>query len=197
MSTRGATGFRIKGQDKVTYNHCDSYPSGLGQAVLDAIGNIAWDDPAVRKNIEDIRVVNEGSKPTPEDVKALEVYTNMSVSNRSTDDWYCIMREMQGDLLAYLSVGVMTNGLAFLRDSLFCEYAYIVNVDEGTLEFYVGFNKDRNAAGRYAALAPENEEYAGVRLAQTIPIADIVAEKVAINPEFKDAAEDLAFIYPE
>lgn len=32
--TRGAVGFRVDGVDKVTYNHSDSYPGGLGAAVL-------------------------------------------------------------------------------------------------------------------------------------------------------------------
>lgn len=34
MSTRGAWGFRKDEQDKVTFNHWDSYPSGLGESVL-------------------------------------------------------------------------------------------------------------------------------------------------------------------
>lgn len=34
MSTRGAYGFRIDGQDKITYNHFDSYPDSLGVNLL-------------------------------------------------------------------------------------------------------------------------------------------------------------------
>ena len=34
MSTRGAWGFRIGSQDKVTYNHFDSYLDGLGDCLV-------------------------------------------------------------------------------------------------------------------------------------------------------------------
>ena len=35
MGTRGIVGFVSGGQEKLTYNHSDSYPSGLGVAVLE------------------------------------------------------------------------------------------------------------------------------------------------------------------
>ena len=34
MSTRGVYGFRKNNTDKITYNHYDSYPSGLGNVIL-------------------------------------------------------------------------------------------------------------------------------------------------------------------
>ncbi|MBR4315907.1 MAG: hypothetical protein IKP65_02910, partial [Alphaproteobacteria bacterium] len=43
MSTRGYVGFYKDGIDKGGYNHCDSYPEGLGNEVLDFLkgNNIA------------------------------------------------------------------------------------------------------------------------------------------------------------
>ena len=37
MGTRGLYGFRKNGKDKITYNHWDSYPEGLGQNVLNFV----------------------------------------------------------------------------------------------------------------------------------------------------------------
>lgn len=34
MGTRGAYGYRVDGEDKVTYNHYDSYPDILGARIL-------------------------------------------------------------------------------------------------------------------------------------------------------------------
>ena len=34
MGTRGALGFKINGEYKVTYNHFDSYMEGLGKEVI-------------------------------------------------------------------------------------------------------------------------------------------------------------------
>lgn len=37
MGTRGTWGFVADGDEKLTYNHFDSYPDGLGVDVLDAL----------------------------------------------------------------------------------------------------------------------------------------------------------------
>ena len=61
----------------------------------------------------------------------------------------------------------------FLENSLFCEYAYIINLDDGVLEFYVGFNKDPNAKGRYASLkVSDDNDYYGVVLKKTFPLKE-------------------------
>jgi hypothetical protein len=37
MGTRGTWGFVLDGEEKLTYNHFDSYPDCLGVEVLDAL----------------------------------------------------------------------------------------------------------------------------------------------------------------
>lgn len=68
----------------------------------------------------------------------------------------------------------------FMSDNVFCEYAYILNLDTEELEFYMGRNTDPNAAGRYAAKrrwSPSSPmagvSYYGVRLVKAIPFAVI------------------------
>lgn len=69
---------------------------------------------------------------------------------------------------------MFADGHDFLYDSLFCEYAYIVNLDTNMLEFYIGFNKDQNALGRYSNFkADEDSKYYGVKLNQEIPLDDL------------------------
>lgn len=34
MATRGVCGVRVNGVDKLSYNHNDSYPGGIGRAVV-------------------------------------------------------------------------------------------------------------------------------------------------------------------
>ena len=69
----------------------------------------------------------------------------------------------------------------FLADSLFCEYAYIINLDTNMLEYYVGFNKNKNAAGRYAKQTVDEEEiFYGVVLKKEIPLQDIFDNKIEI-----------------
>lgn len=144
MGTRGAYGFRVDGKDYISYNHFDSYPSGLGVDILaQAKSLIARKGgiEALKKQVRKIRLVTNATPPTPEDIKRCEPFTDLSVSERSTSDWYCLLRKAQGRLDALVRCGVMMDSSAFLTDSLFCEYAYIINLDDGTLEFYMGFNE--------------------------------------------------------
>ena len=71
----------------------------------------------------------------------------------------------------------------FLYDSLFCEYAYIINLDECVLEFYKGFNKNPKANGRYAnnTIYRDENSYYGVALIDTIPLKDLFEGKVDIE----------------
>jgi len=68
----------------------------------------------------------------------------------------------------------------FMADSVFCEYAYILNLDTEELEFYRGRNTNPHAAGRYAAKgrwSPPSPmvgvSYYGVRLVKAIPFVVI------------------------
>jgi hypothetical protein len=70
----------------------------------------------------------------------------------------------------------------FLFDSLFCEFAYIINLDENILEFYIGFNKNPEADGRYAYKIGERG-YCGVRLAKTMKLEDIMNNKYRADEE--------------
>ncbi len=151
MGTRGAVGFRLDGKDYVAYNHFDSYPEGLGVEVLRDIKELLKGTglnslPALVKRL---KVFSENKKPTKKDIKALAKYTDLSVSNKSTSDWYCLTRNLQGNLRGYLEAGYMPDSREFLADSLFCEWAYIVNLDDNTLEVYKGFNSNPNGAGRF------------------------------------------------
>ena len=72
----------------------------------------------------------------------------------------------------------------FLIDSLFCEYAYLINLDTNKFEVYVGFNKNPNAAGRYAknTLYKNDEKiYYGVKLVEEINLNDLFNNKYKIE----------------
>jgi len=62
----------------------------------------------------------------------------------------------------------------FVKNSLNCEYVYIINLDNNCLEYYKGFNKDPNAKGRYAKEQIENNlGYYGVALETEIPLDQV------------------------
>lgn len=170
MSTRGSVGFRLDGKDYLQYNHSDSYPSGLGVEVEKFLKNyLNWEGEYERnlndlkRDVRKLKVVDDNIPPTPEDIRALAPYTDLRVSGQSTSDWYCLTRHAQDDLNAMLKSGYIRLDNEFIKDSLFCEWAYVINLDEENLEIYQGFQKKYHKAGRYARKRPRNwvPEYAG------------------------------------
>ncbi|MEW5931961.1 MAG: hypothetical protein AB1816_00040 [Bacillota bacterium] len=178
MATRGAYGFRVDGVDKVTYNHHDSYPEWLGERV------VAWVRVTPREEIEKIArgivLVSPDSVPTAAQVEECREWVDLSVSEQTFYDWYCLLRRAQGDLSAYQrGLRYMTDDHEFLADSLFCEWAYIINLDEGVLEVYRGFQKrwDPNPRNRYRSL-PARGRYYPVALVAEFPLDGIPADWV-------------------
>lgn len=182
MGTRGAYGFRIDGKDKLTYNHLDSYPTGLGVAIAKGLKQLlSRNKRNLAEDVRAIRLVSRDDEPTEEDKHMLQQYANLSVSSGSTNNWYCLLREMQSNIEAHVECGIMIDSNEFVYDSLFCEWAYVVNIDTRVLEIYRGFNKDSTANGRYANRHRERlGDYFGIRLIEEIPferIAEIDIEK--------------------
>lgn len=188
MGTRGAFGYHKGGLVKAAYNHFDSYPEQLGQAVLDHARSRTVEQ--LNEAFERMQPVDTGTPPTPADIERWAKYTDLNVSRQSTSDWYCLMRKAQGDLAAYEDTGQMPNNADFLKDSLFCEWAYLVNLDNGTLEVYRGFNEKPPTAGIFAGGGDHPDgKYYPVNLIQSHPLADL-PEAIVVAEE-EDAGEDV------
>lgn len=130
----------------------------------------------MKKSVKKIKLVKGDSVPTKEDISKCNSYTNLDVSNKSEKDWYCLLRDVQGDIEVTVDkVSIMIDNKDFLKDSLFCEWAYIINLDTEKLEIYEGFNKNKKAAGRYAKYEAKDsgEEYYGVKLIKEYNLSEI------------------------
>lgn len=151
MGTRGLYGIRKNNIDKTTYNHFDSYPEGLGADMLKFIRKHS--NAALNEFYDNIIMVAPDAIPTKEEIAHCAEYgfINLTVSNQSTQDWYCLLRETQGNLeiLFECDYPYMIDNRDFIKDSLFCEYAYIINLDTNVLEYYEGFQTTPQAGNRY------------------------------------------------
>jgi len=166
MSTRGAYGYRIDGKDKIGYNHFDSYPAYLGIKIMEFIKETP--DDKLKEFAKNLRLVNNDIPITTKDIQEYNKYCNLEVNDGDLS-WYSLLREAQGDL----SAPATEDSADFLEDSLFCEWAYIVNIDTGKLEIYRGHNQEPSANhGRYANIEYDNGYY-GVKLIKEIPFDEI------------------------
>ena len=172
MGTRGAVGYfgRLKGGNmhKVTYNHFDSYPSNLGVEVVNYIKSRDGDVNPIKTDFKEIKLVE------------------------NTDDNYSKQRNWQGDLASYAFHQEMIDNEDFLGDSLWCEWAYIINCNTGKLEIYRGFQDDQSKVkGRYKDKTYESGSgttYYGVSLIKSIPLEDVTNEMM-YELEEKEYAE--------
>ena len=188
MGTHGAFGFRVNDKDSITYNHWDSYPSGLGNKIANFLSEFS-DVEAIKEIAENLVLVDADSKPTEDqkaEAKELGLY-NDGVSTGSDDEWYCLLRNSQGDISVYAKgLKYMIDNHGFLEDSLFCEWAYIMNLDTGRLEIYCGFNKDKDAYGRYASSQKSSmngraDGYYGVALYKWIPLENFFGQAIDLE----------------
>lgn len=204
MGTRGILGVRKDGKDKIAYNHFDSYPECLGQQTIEELHDLLKDRAAFEKQVTAWQEIDENKKPTPEQIEKCKPFTDLGVSRCSTDDWYCLLRKAQGSLKKMLAAGFYDDHAEFAGDSLMCEWGYVANLDENVLEFYQGFNHDKNAKGRYvnvkeAYKASSGDEYYGIALLGVISFDRIssdaegaYADMQALIPKDKDEEEDAA-----
>ena len=117
MSTRGLLGFRVNGQDYITYNHSDSYPQWLGMRVV----QFAHD------HLHSLEAIQAFGRK----IEAL--------------GWDLIPREARSaqpqgpELLAAIAEGRVLRvgkGRDLFHTCLDCEFAYVLDLDEGQLEFW-------------------------------------------------------------
>ena len=142
--TRGSFGFRYQNKDKLGYSNSDSYPSSLGHDMLLAIKEYSKE--------EMITLFNK-MESAPDDEALWDL-----------GDWFKHSRT--DDEVPYYRDN------DFIYDSLYCEYAYIINLDNDTLEYYVGFQKERdtNPDNRYKDHTPKDDyKYYSCKLVKVFP----------------------------
>jgi hypothetical protein len=157
MSTNGIWGFKIDGVRKMAYNHWDSYPTGLGIDLVEALSHSNLS--ALKDLARNLKVVDENSYPTEEEKHALQEFTDLNVGTGSPDDWYCVLRDTQGDLEKTLRSGYMLNG-----DDWGWDWSYLIDLDNE--EFVVEGGDDQvlsiplgqlSVVGKASMKALENE----------------------------------------
>ncbi|MFW6281217.1 MAG: hypothetical protein ACOC1O_00255 [bacterium] len=149
MGTRGVWGFYKNGKTYATYNHYDSYPTGLGETIK----NFVLRNPKekIENLVNELYLVEEDGVPSTKEVELLQKYNNENV-NEGKLQWYNLLRETQGNPQAYIddeNLRAFINSEEFLKNSLFCEWAYIINLDEEVLEIYRGFVTNPPQNSRY------------------------------------------------
>jgi hypothetical protein len=158
MSTRGIYGIRKNNVDKTTYNHSDSYPSGLGVQVVEFFADA--DLVKLGEVFDSIQLVKHDDIVTEDIAETIPAELSNFEVNGGQKTFYCYLRNAQGELSAYLKgLKYMIDKHDFIADSLFCEWGYIVNLDTGKLEVWQGYQKSPTEGNRYGVTPNEDGYY--------------------------------------
>lgn len=157
MGTSAMYGFYKNGVTKATYSHSDGYPAGLGSEIVDFIKDTPVNE--LNQIFDKIVMVDRNKKATAKQIENCIEYFNKYVSTKKPTDWYCLLHGSQGNLNAYKSdLKYMVDSSDFIKDSLCCEWAYIINLDENRLEVYEGFQTEPQK-NRYELTESDNDYY--------------------------------------
>lgn len=129
MGTQGSFGYKIG--RKIRLMHVQFDADLLWQMLVREIyvlmkhyGSIE----SLRQAFENL--LEAKNKPKPEAIEKCKVFTNLQVSNKSTRDWYCLMRYCQHSFINILESGY------FLNDGANSGLVFILDFNTNSVRFY-------------------------------------------------------------
>lgn len=206
MGTRGLFGFRKNKQDKLCYNHYDSYPDGLGIEIMDYIKshtnekmNEVYDDIKLFNNDKPIKdFTKEEYEEYKHILKEFGIKENLKgINNYDTLNDLISTSIKYGRLSFYdnkkSNERLMCDDNDFIKDSLFCEWAYIINLDTNNLEIWKGFQTKPQKDNRYGNKCYKvrsGEKYYPCVLISEIPFDDLRKQCVNSLEDFIPMEKD-------
>lgn len=145
MGTRNLTMVISNGKTKVAqYGQWDGYPSGQGLTVLNFLKGADLD--LFKKKVSKCKFITEDElKRRYIELVITTEWMNMEQAAKFKTKYPQFDRGMAAEVLERIYKGEVTelkNESVFAADSLFCEWAYVIDFDKNTLEVYEGFNTE-------------------------------------------------------
>ena len=152
MGTRNLTVVQLGGEYKIAqYGQWDGYPEGQGRTILDFLVGTG-NNEKLKSALDRCRYI----EPEGRDKEFLAEYNRRApkwwddLDNRSAEQrhWFFtyISRDLGAKILANVAYSddeeiLLKDSLNFAGDSLMCEFAYVIDLDQNTLEVFKGFNE--------------------------------------------------------
>lgn len=199
MGTRNLTVVVAGGEVRVAqYCQWDGYPDGQGVTALEFLR-----DKMIREVFLD--KIRQSSWITQEEHKAMWVscganpdsdMVSWDVSKNFSAKYPHLHRDCGAkifELMQNSSNGLkLQNDVEFAADSLFCEWAYVVDFDKNTFEVYTGFvQSPLSSEDRFSYLQKEGEtpEYYPVKMIQEFDLKNLPSNEEFLE-SFKNKEEE-------
>lgn len=194
MGTRNLTAVFVDGEYKIAqYGQWDGYPEGQGLTCL----KFAWNVLANKENRKAFAdKVRSCSWITQEEIDRRNAMIKSGEVKDWTKVWPELSRDTCADILALVAKSenglLLNNNITFAADSLFCEWAWVIDLDAGTFEGYRGFNQttDLTPEDRFYFLVDKQKgEYNAIILAAKWSLDDLPG-KDAFLAAFKEEDDE-------
>lgn len=188
MGTRHLTAVMANGEYKIAqYGQWDGYPEGAGVKVLSFLRETNHDE--FKKTLKDIRFITQDEMQEIIDKHTDDGYVSHEDENwRYWEDNLSHLDRNVGYKILWMvrdnKVSKLKNSIGFAGDSLFCEYAYVVDFDEGVFEIYEGFNKEPIHEGRFVSgdeALEKTNDYEPVKLVKTYSLDSLPSDEEFIE----------------
>ena len=208
MGTRGLTAVMVDGEYKIAqYGQFDHYPDGHGARILnfcqesdmdifrEKVRNTQW----ATAEYVDQKWVECGA--TEEEMES--GYVRWEVGVKLREEYPNLSREASSDILNIVYEDFdgevkLIDSIDFAGDSLFCEWAYVIDLDKNTFEVYKGFNTAPVEEGERFANAPYEVRPEGSTQTQYYPVTHLRTWSLNDLPSEENFKNELnALAYPE
>ncbi len=198
MGTRNLTMVISKGETKVAqYGQWDGYPSGQGVNILEFLKVLVNDKKEKKQLLEEhkksgwardnakqfLSLKNLSIENFKESLDSISFFTEEEINilnentSKSFEDRPYLSRDVASEVLWEIAKGNVDKLIShqdFAGESLFCEWAYVIDLDKETFEVYKGFNKTLiDETERFFYLQKEEEEYKPVSLLKSYNLNDL------------------------
>lgn len=185
MGTRNLTIVVSGGKHCVAqYGQWDGYPDGQGSTVLKFADEWLVDSSRrarFRDQLQYCRFLTDEGVKALYDAEGIGQYMNMKQAQSFKQKYPSIDRDMAAEVLEYVRFSdtpvLLKDSYDFAKDSLFCEWAYVIDLDKNTFEVYRGFNKDPLPKNERFAPLGNDGEYYPIKLAKSWSLDNLPTEE--------------------
>lgn len=199
MGTRNLICVVLNGEYRIAqYCQWDGYPEGQGATVLDFLTN-KMDRDRFESALKETKWI------TDEELTKLwkgfgadgSGMVNLTVSNAFKEIHPQLDRDMGANVLEFIQESdypiVLNDSIDFAKDGLFCEWAYVVDLDKNVLEVYSGFGKEKLPENSRFGNDMSEDGYSTIGLVKTYDLIDLPDEETFVaelTPSDEDEDED-------
>lgn len=173
MGTRNLTIVVHNGVYKIAqYGQWDGYPDGQGLTVLNFCKEFLNSPENIEKFVNQINTkiydpsqeeIKNMWKEFGVDIDTCDGYVGFDVAKKFSEQYPSLSRDTAAEILKFVMISKdplpLNNSIEFALDSLFCEWAYVIDLDNMYLEVYKGFNKNSlNESDRFFKMEIESRE---------------------------------------